>query len=66
VKLRFVTDELGFESDEESARFVCDNGGEEFLQEKEGIVRLVTGKSAALFETTRKAAFAKIDIKGQI
>ena len=66
MKLRFVTDQLGFESDEESARFICDHGGQEFLEEKDGTVRLVTGKSAGLFDAARKAAFSKIDIKGQI
>ena len=67
LSLRFVTEELGFESDEESARFICDHGGQEFLQEQESEIKLVTGpKSAALFESIRKAAFQKVDIKGQI
>ena len=66
LKLRFVTDELGFESDEEAARFVCEHGGQSFLEERDGEVRLITGKSAALFESARKAAFQKVDLKGQI
>ena len=66
VKLRFFTEELGFESDDESARFICDRGGQEFLQENEGEVRLLTGKALKFFEPARAAAFKKVDIKGQI
>ena len=67
VRLRFVTEELGFESDDESARFICDHGGQAFLDEKEeGEVRLLTGKALRFFEGARSAAFQKVDIKGQI
>ena len=67
VKLRFVTEELGFESDDESARFVCDYGGQSFLDEREeGEVRLLTGKALRFFEAAKVAAFKTVDIKGQI
>ncbi|KAL9103161.1 MAG: hypothetical protein Q9163_001766 [Psora crenata] len=67
VKLRFVTEELGFESDDESARFVCDHGGQSFLDEREeGEVRLLTGKALRFFEGAKAAAFKTVDIKGQI
>ena len=66
VKLRFFTEELGFESDDESARFVCDHGGQSFLEEREGEVRLLTGKALRFFEPARNSAFKKVDIKGQI
>ena len=66
VKLRFFTEELGFESDDESARFICDHGGQSFLEERDGQVRLLTGKALRVFETARNAAFKKVDIKGQI
>ena len=66
VKLRFFTEELGFESDDESARFICDHGGQSFLEEREGEVRLLTGKALRFFETARNAAFKRVDIKGQI
>lgn len=66
VKLRFFTEELGFESDDESARFICDRGGQELLEEREGEVRLLTGKALRFFEDSRKAAFTKVDIKGQL
>ena len=64
LKLRFITEELGFESDEESARFICDHGGEAFLEEQAGDIRLFTSKSLPVFEAARKAAFHKVDIKG--
>ena len=66
VKLRFFTEELGFESDDESARFICDHGGQSFLEERDGEVRLLTGKALRFFEAARNAAFKKVDIKGQI
>ncbi|KAL6717088.1 hypothetical protein ACLMJK_005003 [Lecanora helva] len=66
LKLRFLTEELGFESDDESARFICDHGGQSFLEEREGEVRLLTGKALRFFEPARDAAFKKVDIKGQI
>ncbi|KAI4253886.1 MAG: hypothetical protein LQ352_003418 [Teloschistes flavicans] len=58
VKLRFVTEELGFESDDESARFVCDHGGHHYLEERDDGVRLLTGKALNFFETPLKAASA--------
>lgn len=69
VRLRFVTEELAFEHDEEAAQFVLDHapdGVTELLQEKEGHVRLMTGKVGTIFETAKAAAFRQVDIKGQI
>ena len=66
IKLRFFTEELGFESDDESARFICDHGGQSFLDEREGEVRLLTSKASRFFEPARSQAFQKVDIKGQI
>lgn len=66
VKLRFITEELGFESDEESARFLCDHGAQTFLEEREDGVRLLAGKVGNTFEAAKSAAFRKVDIKGQI
>ncbi|KAI9874233.1 MAG: hypothetical protein M1823_007734, partial [Watsoniomyces obsoletus] len=69
VRLRLVTEELGFESDEESAQFIIDHAGEDsasLLQEKDGDVRILTGKAGAVFENARAAAFKHVDIKGQI
>jgi hypothetical protein len=67
VKIRFITEELGFESDEQSAHFVLDHSKEEFLQEKDGAVRLLTGaKAAQHFESSKNEAHRVVDIKGQI
>ncbi|PGH15072.1 hypothetical protein AJ80_05697 [Polytolypa hystricis UAMH7299] len=66
VKIRFITEELGFESDEQSARFILDHGPEELLEEKEDGVRLVTGKAGQIFHLAKTEAHRIIDIKGQI
>ncbi|CBF79222.1 hypothetical protein AN7031.2 [Aspergillus nidulans FGSC A4] len=67
VKIRFITEELGFESDEQSARFILDHSSEDMLLEKDGSVRLLTGgKAAQLFEAAKADAHRVIDIKGQI
>lgn len=68
VKLRFLTEELGFESDDESARFICDYGGQAHLEQREegGEVRFLTGKALRFFEAAKQQAFKKVDIKGQI
>ncbi|KAL8905526.1 MAG: hypothetical protein Q9207_002588 [Kuettlingeria erythrocarpa] len=59
VKLRFATEELGFESDDESARFICDHGGQHFLEERHDGVRLMTGKASNFFDPALKAASAR-------
>ncbi|KAG2416607.1 hypothetical protein HFD88_007822 [Aspergillus terreus] len=67
VKIRFITEELGFESDEQSARFILDHTSEDLLLEKDGAVRLVTSlKAAQLFEGAKAEAHRVVDIKGQI
>ncbi|RMZ80191.1 hypothetical protein DV737_g3072, partial [Chaetothyriales sp. CBS 132003] len=62
VKLRFVTEELGFENDEEAAQFILDHAGQaaaELLQEKGGVVGLLTGRAGQTFEAARAAAFGQ-------
>ncbi|KAE8387611.1 hypothetical protein ETB97_006628 [Aspergillus alliaceus] len=67
VNIRFITEELGFESDEQSAHFILDHTSEESLQEKDGAVRLLTGaKAVQLFEAAKADAHRIVDIKGQI
>ncbi len=68
VALRFLTEELGFESDDESARFICDYGGQDFLEQRKdnGEVRFLTGKALRFFESAKQQAFRRVDIKGQI
>ncbi|KFY39784.1 hypothetical protein V495_05735 [Pseudogymnoascus sp. VKM F-4514 (FW-929)] len=67
VKLRFITEELGFESDAEAAQFICAyEGGRELLEERDDGILLLTGKTGGMFDVAKNAAFKKIDIKGQI
>ena len=66
MNIRFITEELGFESDEQSARFVLDHVSEQLLQETQDGVRLLTGKCGAAFGAAKQEAFRRIDIKGQI
>ena len=66
MKLRFVTEELGFESDADAAQFICDYNGEHLLEEREDGLRFLSGKAALIFEIAKKEAFKKVDIKGQI
>ena len=68
VRLRFVTEELGFESDQHAAQFIVDSTGETVLEEKNGDILFATAKADKLqvLEGLRAQAFRRIDIKGQI
>lgn len=66
MPLRFITEELGFESDQDAATFICEFNGEALLEQKENDILFLSGKAGAAFETAKKAAFSKVDIKGQI
>ena len=66
MPLRFITDELLFESDAEAAQFILDHGGDNLLENRNDAVVFLTGKAFNAFEPARAAAFARVDIKGQI
>jgi len=67
VKLRFISEELGFESDADAAQFICDYNGSTLIEEREdGSIQFFTAKAGNLFETAKSGAFARVDIKGQI
>ncbi|KAF2196072.1 hypothetical protein GQ43DRAFT_278521 [Delitschia confertaspora ATCC 74209] len=66
VTLRFLSDELGFESDPECAEFLQSRGAEQLFQSTESGYRVNIGQGKALFDQLRAAAFSKVDIKGQI
>ncbi|KAI9844821.1 MAG: Leukocyte receptor cluster (LRC) member 8 [Sclerophora amabilis] len=66
VKIRFVTEELGFETDGESVQFLVDHNGQSLLEEREEGIRLLTTKAGQLFDLAKDAAFRRVDIKGQI
>ncbi|KAH6608383.1 hypothetical protein Trco_001729, partial [Trichoderma cornu-damae] len=66
VKLRFVTEELGFESDADAVQFIIDYQGQHLLEDRTEHIAFLTGKANGLFEHHRASAFQKVDIKGQI
>ncbi|EFX05604.1 sac3 ganp domain containing protein [Grosmannia clavigera kw1407] len=66
VHLRFITEELGFESDADAAQFIIDYGGQDLLEEHEDHIVFLSGAAGQRFEAARKAAFSKVDIKGQL
>ncbi|KAI0200025.1 SAC3/GANP/Nin1/mts3/eIF-3 p25 family-domain-containing protein [Astrocystis sublimbata] len=65
LKLRYVTEELAFESDAEAAQFIIDYD-EELLQERDDHIFFLTGKAGQTFENARAQAFSRVDLKGQI
>lgn len=65
IKVRFLTEELGFESDNECAQFIIDHGGQNYLAENDGEFEFKPG-AFTVFENAKSAAFRKIDLKGQI
>jgi hypothetical protein len=66
LRLRFITEELGFESDGDAAQFIFEYGGQDLLEERNDGIHLVVNKAGSSFETAKRAAFGKVDIKGQI
>jgi SAC3 family protein LENG8/THP3 len=66
VKLRYLTEELAFESDAEAAQFIIDHNGQELLVERDDSIIFLTGNAKQLFEEARGIAFRRVDIKGQI
>jgi hypothetical protein len=66
VRLRFITEELGFESDADAAQFIINHNGQELLEDRTEYIAFMTGKAGFLFENARQQAFRTVDIKGQI
>jgi len=67
VPLRFVTEELYFDSDYDAVQFLIAQEAQHLLEERgDGTVLLKTGVAGQFFEAARAAAFAQVDIKGQI
>lgn len=66
MRLRFITEELGFESDADAAQFIIDYQGQHLLEDRTEYIAFLTGKAGNIFEIPRAAAFQKVDIKGQI
>ncbi|SMR51191.1 unnamed protein product [Zymoseptoria tritici ST99CH_1E4] len=78
VNSEFVARELAFHIDSPAdsvfdnatlqacLAFICQNNGENLLQEKDGSTRFLTGKAGNILENAKRAAFGMTDIKGQI
>ena len=66
MKLRFITEELGFESDADAAQFIIDYEGSHLLEDREEYVAFLSGKAGQLFEAPKASSFRRVDIKGQI
>lgn len=66
VRLRYVTEELAFETDEEAAKFILEYAERDVLDDSQpDYVKLLT-KKTRVFEEAKAAAFSRVDIKGQI
>lgn len=66
MKLRFITEELGFESDADAAQFIIDHQGQHLLEDRTDYIAFLSGKASNLFDSARANAFRTVDIKGQI
>lgn len=66
VKLRFLTEELGFMSDEDAGQFIVNHNAQHLLEERGHDLYFLTGKGVGYFDAVKVAAFGRVDIKGQI
>ena len=68
VGIRFITDELAFETDEDTCNFILQYAAPEILCERasDGDARFLTGRAGKIFEDARQEAFSLVDLKGQI
>ncbi|KAK7509295.1 SAC3/GANP domain protein [Phyllosticta citriasiana] len=68
LDIRFLTDELGFESFQDCLQFVCDKGAQNFLEQKSDdvVVFHSSAHSAQLFAQAKAQAFQRVDLKGQM
>jgi SAC3 family protein LENG8/THP3 len=64
IDVRFITDELGFESDAECVEFLEKRNAE--IVATDGRLRLKTKESLDAFEADRRRLFRVVDIKGQL
>lgn len=72
IDIRFLTEELGFESDAECVTFLCNYGAQHLIEDKTGgtggatNIRFKTAQGLPIFEQAKQQAFKKVDIKGQM
>ena len=66
VRLRFLTEELGFESDQETVGFCSRHQAQALLEERDDCYRFLSAKAGPTIESAKVDAFRRIDIKGQL
>ncbi|KAF2091665.1 SAC3/GANP domain protein [Saccharata proteae CBS 121410] len=66
LHIRFLTEELGFDSDEHCIRFLCEHDAQNLIEAKDEKYVLHAGKAGSMFEQLKNGAFRRVDIKGQI
>jgi SAC3 family protein LENG8/THP3 len=62
--VRFITDELGFESDAECVEFLEKRNAKIFLADDR--VKIKTKETLEAFEVDKRKLFRVVDIKGQL
>ncbi|ERT02510.1 hypothetical protein HMPREF1624_00809 [Sporothrix schenckii ATCC 58251] len=65
VRLRFITEELGFESDVDAAQFIIDHKAQELLEEREDHIAFLSAKGLQKFDEARQAAFRRIKTRNE-
>lgn len=53
-------------SDEEAAQFIVNHGAQHLFEERGNDLYFLAGKGVGFFESSKSAAFGRVDIKGQI
>jgi len=66
LSIRFLSEELGFDSYEDAAQFLINHGTQEFLKQTDEAELVLNSSAFSVFEGAQKSAYQKIDIKGQI
>jgi hypothetical protein len=64
IDVRYITDELGFESDAECVEFLEKRNAE--ITATDGRLRIKTKEALEAFEMDRRKLFRVVDIKGQL
>ena len=65
IEVRFITDELGFESDAECVEFL-EKRNPDIFSDSGGGLKIKTKEALESFEVDRRKLFRVVDIKGQI
>jgi hypothetical protein len=66
VPVRLISEELGFESDQEAMEFLLQYADDSTLVLRDDVVRFLTKKCGNVFEQAKSEAFRVVDIKGQL